>query len=387
LLLDDVHHLALVGDLLEFNARVVATIVSGCGLEIYNLLSSFDILLEYTSLSLKLIIFGALFLDVTLHLFELRGDVVDSLLGVIVKSLDLVIETLLDIFVLLDVLLHNDFLSLLSDSVELHIHSTLLEIDDFKVLNLALSLMKLQLGLCVKDVSHFGDLLSSLLLNLHVFLLNNVLLNEDGVLVIGGYGQLRDFDLSLLKVDNNFKVELEFLSTVLNFLALAINNVEFILKSVQVSTQVVEVVLELIKSLVVDVTGLLQLNTSFSLRHVLLELSLTDIGRAITVENVLLFFFLNFDGSVNSVFIQLGEGVNFDNIAHFMFTGFFRNLDTSLRETFHYKVNNFTDGKTFSTGNGFDSLLVTLDGCVTADVLLLLGGVVLTVQKVSLFLF
>jgi hypothetical protein len=218
-------------------------------------------------------------------------------------------------------------------------------------------------------------------------LLNNVLLNEDGVLVIGGYGQLRDFDLSLLKVDNNFKVELEFLSTVLNFLALAINNVEFILKSVQVSTQVVEVVLELIKSLVVDVTGLLQLNTSFSLRHVLLELSLTDIGRAITVENVLLFFFLNFDGSVNSVFIQLGEGVNFNNISHFVFTGFFRNLDTSFRETFHYKVNNFTDCKTFSTGNGFDSLLVTLDGCVTADVLLLLGGVVLTVQKVSLFLF
>jgi len=303
LLLNDVHHLALVGDFLELNARVVATIVSSSRLKVNNLLSGFYILLEDTGLSLKLVILGALLLDVTLHLLEFASDIVDSLLGVIVKSLDLVIQTLFDVLVLLDVLLHDDLLSLFGDSVELHIHSTLLEINDFQVLNLALSLMELELGFGVKNIVHLEDLQSTTLLNLHVFSLDDIFFNEDGILVISGNRELRDFNLSLLEVDDNLKVELQLGSTVFNLLALAVHDVEFILERVQVSTQVVEVVFELVESLVVDVASLLKLNTGVSLRHVLLELSLSDIGGTITIKDVLLFLFFDLDGSVNPVFI------------------------------------------------------------------------------------
>lgn len=67
-----------------------------------------------------------------------------------------------------------------------------------------------------------------------------------------------------------------------------------------------------------------------------------------------------------------------------MIAAFFGNLDAGFLETLNYEVDNFTHSESFSTGNSFNRLLVTLDRCVTTDVLLLLSGVVFTVQKVCL---
>jgi hypothetical protein len=258
LLLDDVHHLALVGDLLELNARVVATIVRGCGLEFDNLLSVFDVLFKNTGLSLELIVLCTLFLDVTLHFLEFGCDIADSLLSVVIESLDLVVETLFNVLILLNVFLHYDFLSLLGDSVQLHVHSTLLKINNFEVLNLALSFMELKLGLGIENIAHLDDLLLTLLLNLHVLHFDNVLLNEHGILVVSSDGKLRYFNLSLLQVHNHLKVELKLGGSILNLLALGVNYVEIILESVKVTSEEIKVVLELVKSLVVGVTSLFQ---------------------------------------------------------------------------------------------------------------------------------
>lgn len=255
MLLDDIHHLTLVSNFLEFLSRVVTAIVGSSRLEVDNLLSSFDVLLKYAGLSFEFLILRALLLDIALHLLKLTSDIVDSLLGVIIKGLNLVFETLLNIFVLFDVLLHYDFLSLLGNSVELDIHSTLLVIDNFEVLDLAFSLMELKLGLSIKNISHLLDLFSSSLLNFPVFFLNNVLSDENGILVISGNGKLGYFNLTLFKVDNHFKVELKLLGTVLNLLAFTINDVKLILKGIQVSTEVVEMILKLVKSLVVYIAS------------------------------------------------------------------------------------------------------------------------------------
>lgn len=316
LLLDDVHHLALVGDLLELDARVVATIVRGCGLEFDNLLPGFDVLFKNTSLSLELIVLSTLLLDVTLHLLEFGGDIADSLLSVVIKSLDLVVETLLDVLILLNVLLHNDFLSLLGDSVQLHVHSTLLEIHDFEVLDLALSLMELKLGLGIENIAHLDDLLFTLLLNLHVLHLDDVLLNENGILVVSSDGKLGHFNLSLLQVHNHLKVELKLRGSVLNLLALGVNYVEIILKTVKVTSEEIKVILELVESLVVGITSLFQFDTCLSLRHVLLELSLSDVGGAITLQDVDFFLLFNLNFSGDLVSINLSEGVIIDDTLH-----------------------------------------------------------------------
>lgn len=97
--------------------------------------------------------------------------------------------------------------------------------------------MELELSLGIEDVSHLGDLLLTLLLNLHVFSLNDIFLNEDSVLVIGSHRQLGYLNLSLLKVHDDFEVELELLGSVFYLLALAINYVELILETVQVTAK------------------------------------------------------------------------------------------------------------------------------------------------------
>lgn len=244
--------------------------------------------------------------------------------------------------------------------------------------------MKLQLSLGIENVSHLGDLLLTLLLNLHVLSLNDILLNEDSILVISSNRQLGHLNLSLLQVDNDFEVELELLGSVFNLFALAINHIELVLETVQITAEEVKVVLELVKPLVVGVTSLLQFNTGLSLRHVLEELSLGDVGGAIALKDVDFFLFLNFNFGVNLVLVDLGEGVIFDNTAHSVLAGFLRHLNSGLRESLDHEIKHFTDSESLLTGERLHSLLVLLNGLVTAEDLFLLSGVVLTVQKVSL---
>ena len=65
-------------------------------------------------------------------------------------------------------------------------------------------------GLELRDLLH---LLHLLVTSLHDFLVlhfNHTSLHENRIFVVSGNGELRDLNLTLLKVDDNFKVILEF---------------------------------------------------------------------------------------------------------------------------------------------------------------------------------
>lgn len=104
---------------------------------------------QVTRLLFELFILSVLLLDLTLHLLKLVSDVLSALFGILVEGLDLVLETLFDVLILFDVLLHDDLLSLLGHSIKLDVHSALLEVNNLQVLDLRLSLVKLELGLSV----------------------------------------------------------------------------------------------------------------------------------------------------------------------------------------------------------------------------------------------
>lgn len=101
-------------------------------------------MLKLTSFSFKCLILHSLLLD----LFSESGDLVFEafhfLVTVKLQLMDLGVKTFLVILFLLDMLALNDFLSLLCHTVELDIHSTLLEVSDLELKAFALTLDSLQ---------------------------------------------------------------------------------------------------------------------------------------------------------------------------------------------------------------------------------------------------
>jgi hypothetical protein len=141
--------------------------------------------------------------------------------------LDLILQSLLVFLVLLLVLATNDLLGLLGDSVELDILGSLNQVFNQKGESLHLSLDLFELGLGVEDLVQVLDFLVSSVLDLRVLKVNVLAIDQNGILVVGGNRQLRHLNLTLLEIDDNLKVELEFLLSLAGLLQLLLDLGEF----------------------------------------------------------------------------------------------------------------------------------------------------------------
>ena len=117
----------------------------------------------------------------------------------------------------------DDLLRGFSHTVQLHILGSLDEVADLKPQALVLVLNLLQGGVIRQNLAHVIDLLVSTVRDLLVLLCDHCPAHQDCVFVVGGDWELRDFDLSLLHVDNDFEVELKLLVTFASLPALDLN--------------------------------------------------------------------------------------------------------------------------------------------------------------------
>ena len=103
----------------------------------------------------------------------------------------------------------NDLLRLLGHTVKLHVLGSLPEVNDLQLEAFVLAVNLLELSLVIKNTLHSADLLVTARLNLHVFGQDCVFLNQDCVLVVSRYGELRYLDLSLTHVHDNLEVKFQ----------------------------------------------------------------------------------------------------------------------------------------------------------------------------------
>lgn len=134
-------------------------------------------MLKLTSFSFKCLILHSLLLD----LFSESGDLVleafHFLVTVKLQLMDLGVKTFLVILFLLNMLALNDFLSLLCHTVELDIHSTLLEVSDLELKAFALTLDSLQKSSMSQNADHMSNFRIATVLNLFILEFNLLLEN------------------------------------------------------------------------------------------------------------------------------------------------------------------------------------------------------------------
>lgn len=105
----------------------------------------------------------------------------------------------------------DDFLSLLGHPVKLHIFGTLLKVCDLPIKSLILVHHLLQSNLVLQNVDHVVNLSIASKLDLVVLQHDILFRDQNGVFVISRYRQLRDLNLALLQVNDNFEVVLKLL--------------------------------------------------------------------------------------------------------------------------------------------------------------------------------
>lgn len=106
----------------------------------------------------------------------------------------------------------DDFLSLLGHPVKLHIFSTLHKVFDLPIKSLILVHHLLQSNLVFQNVDHVVNLSIASKLDLVVLQHDILFRDQNGVFVISSYRQLRDLNLALLQVNDNFEVVLKLLN-------------------------------------------------------------------------------------------------------------------------------------------------------------------------------
>ena len=172
-------------------------------------------MLELSGLGFKLLIFSDLFLDLFLELALHRLVSLDTLITVGLELGDLSVESLLVVLLFLDVLALNDFLGLLGDSVQLHILGSLLKVSDLTLETFVFVHDLLEHCLVTENVGHVGDLGVTLTLDETVLQVDILFQDQDSVFIVSSDWQLRNFDLTLLEVNNDLEVVLEFLDSAL----------------------------------------------------------------------------------------------------------------------------------------------------------------------------
>lgn len=175
LLLGNIKEFTLVSDFLDLFGWVSITIIHGVGLQAHNLLTLVNIVLKVTSCCLKLFTLHLLLLDFFLELESSLIDGPDSLLGVLFELLDLIFKSLLVLFIFLLMLTLDDFLGLLSDSVELDILSSLLEIFNFQIESLLDISNPLETSFELTDRLHELNLFVTSSIDFLIFVVNHIL--------------------------------------------------------------------------------------------------------------------------------------------------------------------------------------------------------------------
>ena len=217
LLFSDVKQLSLMSHFLDSLVRVAFVVRLGVRLQVHNLVSLVHIVLQLSGLCLELFRLLTLLLDLTLQFGLGLIDGLDTLGSVFLKLFDLVVKAFLVLFNLLRVLALDDLLSLFSHSVKLHVLGSLFKIFDFKVKSLLLITNLLQIHFECRDFVHKFDFLLSLTHDFFIFKIDQVLLNENGVLVISSNRKLGNFYLTLFKVHNHFEIKLDLFDSLEGF--------------------------------------------------------------------------------------------------------------------------------------------------------------------------
>ena len=124
----------------------------------------------------------------------------------------------------------NDFLGLLGDSVQLHVLSPFLKVSDLTLETLVFVHDLFEHSLVAQNVGHVGDLGITLTLDETVLQVDILLQDQDSVLVVSSDWQLRNFDLTLLEVNDDLKVVLEFLYSALGLALLDRDNLQLLVK-------------------------------------------------------------------------------------------------------------------------------------------------------------
>ena len=332
LLLDDVQHTALVGNGHDLLAWIASGVLVGRRLQVDNLLTLVDFHAQVTSLALQLSILTLLVFDL-LKKFLLLGSVcLQPVGGVLLQLPDLVLEALLVVLILLLVLTLDDLLRLLGDAVELDVKGACGVIFDLQGLSLYDVLNLLQLGLVGKDLLHLLNLLLALLVDVVVLLIDDRLINKDGVLVVSGDRKLRNLNLTLLEEDDGLEVELEFLLAIASLLVPHLSVLEFLHKRLLLALKVVDEVTEVAKTILVLLLDRFHGETDVTLMGNLLELLRHDLREhvPITLEVVDLLLLLLFNQLVYSLEINLTVGIEKANVRLHLLLLLLRHLDLAL---------------------------------------------------------
>jgi hypothetical protein len=126
----------------------------------------------------------------------------------------------------------DDLLSLLGYSIELDVFSTLLEVGNLQLKTLVLVHNLLEHGLVAQNIHHVVDLRITFMLNEQVLLVDILFENHNSVFVVSSDWQLGNFDLTLLEVNDNFKVVFQLLDPCHCLSLLGRHNLELIIKFV-----------------------------------------------------------------------------------------------------------------------------------------------------------
>lgn len=144
----------------------------------------------------------ALLTDFSLQLLLGLVDGLDTLVSILLQLFDLVLKSLLVLLIFLLVLSLDDFLGLLGHSVQLDVLSSLLEISNFEIKSLLNVSNSLEISLELRNLVHQFHLLVTLVLDFVILHLDHVFTNKNSVLVVSGYWKLRNFNPSLLKIND-----------------------------------------------------------------------------------------------------------------------------------------------------------------------------------------
>jgi len=299
-----------VSDFFDLLAGVGISVVHCVRLQAHDLLTLVHVVLKGTSLVFQLLALHALFSDVVLELLLGLVDSLDSLLGILLKLLDLILQSLLVLFILLLMLSLDNLLSLLCDTIELDVLGPLFEIFDFQIKSLLDVLNPFEISLELADSIHELDLVLALLFDSSVLDLDDVLGHKDSIFVVSGDRQLRDLDPPLLDVDNALKVVPDLLDSISGLLLRYDLAFKLLFNVLILSLQVVDMILKLLDLVLELLLVFVHFGPSVSLLHESTEVFLGE-----TVDLVVLFVVVLFplvfllQDLLDSTFVHCAEWI------------------------------------------------------------------------------
>lgn len=189
-------------------------------------------------------------------------------------------------------------------------------------------------------MGHLLNLGVSTVFNGLVLVVDILLQDEDGVLVVSGHWQLRDFNLTLLQVDDNLKVVLELLDTADGLALLVCNKPTLLFQLLDVFLVPTNERLEVLETPIRGFLLFIHLQADVTLFNNLVELLLNNGGTwtiTVVIVNFLLFHLL--DHLLNSEVVNSREGIQVNNVRLHLDALFNGHLNATLGLTLRDKLN------------------------------------------------